>query len=115
MRENAITAYKALSTKNQSRFLARLGLEITVWARAAYLALTAEERLTADLLTGHNELHHKLSAHLMHLLYENELRYPDDVFVNILFDMSKPAKCEEKLAEAFDALHDAYLAKGTCC
>jgi hypothetical protein len=109
MRDQAITAYSALSAKNQARFLARLAHEMTVWGRDAYKVLTADDAVSAELLTGYNELQHKISAHLMHLLEDNNLRYPDDVFINILFDMAPAARCEGKLAGVFDDLYGSYL------
>jgi len=109
MRDKAVVAYSALSVKNQAKFLARLGFEMTVWARGAYSSLTADDSVSARLLSGYNELQHRINAHLMHLLYDDERRYPDDVFVNILFDMAGPAHCEERLASAFEDLYGSYL------
>jgi hypothetical protein len=109
MRDKAIVAYSAMSPKNQARFLVRLGFEMTVWARGAYSSLTSDHSVSANLLQAYNELQHKISAQLMHLLYEDDHRYPDDVFINILFDMTMPAECEDKLVSTFDKLHGSYL------
>jgi hypothetical protein len=108
-RQQAIDAYSALAPNKQAIFLAELAFETTVWARGSYLLLTGDDHASAELLTRYNELQHKITAHLMHLLNGNALRYPDEVFVNILFDMSGVANCQDKLSRMFQDLHRAYL------
>ncbi len=107
MREKAVIAYSALPAKNQARFLARLAPEMTVWGRDSYKVLTGNDAVSAALLTAYNELQHKISAHVMHLLEDNNKRYPDHVFINILFDMAPSAHCEEKMAGVFDDLYES--------
>ena len=107
--EQAQQAYAALPPERQARFLASLAHDITVWARDSYPQLLHDTALVVERLRAINELQHRVTAHIAHLLNENELRYPDDVFVAILFDFARAAACESKLAETFEQLHAAYL------
>lgn len=100
-RQEAIRVFSTMSAINQARFLARLAHDETIWTRHEYHALTGSHEQTAHLLTAHNELQHRIVGQLVHLLEGDKMRYPDDVFVNILFDMAEGAGCLERLEGAF--------------
>src|SRR5262245_65251332 len=90
---NAILAYSALSRENKVRFLSRIAHELTGRARDAYETTTSDPQKTAQLLTAYNELGHKIIGEMIHHLEAHHFRYPDDVFVRIIFDMAEPAEC----------------------
>ncbi len=107
--QQAQKAYAALPPGGQARFLATLAHDLTIWARDAYPQLLPDTTLVVERLRVINELQHRVTAHLAHLLEEDPRRYPDDVLVAILFDFAGPAACESRLAETFQELHAAYL------
>jgi ketosteroid isomerase-like protein len=113
--EQAQRAFAALAPGGQARFLALLAHDTTVWARSSYPELLEDSRLVMERLRACNELQHRVTAQLAHLLEQDPRRYPDDVLVAILFEMGRPAGCEGQLTQTFQDLHAAYLrrAEGT--
>jgi len=107
--QQAQQAYAALPPERQARFLATMAYDITVWARESYPQLLQDTAMVVERLRAINELEHRITAHIAHLLNENPQRYPDDVFVAILFDFAGQANCESRLAEVFAELSAAYV------
>src|SRR5947208_10996417 len=105
--EQAQAAYGALPPKGQARFLADLAHDVTFWTRYAYPGAEGPAGDT-ERLRGSNELLHRLTEQLRDLLAQDRGRYPDDVFVTILFERARPAGCEERLTGVFQELFDAY-------
>src|SRR5580704_3676599 len=105
----AQTAYSALPPKGQTRFLAILAHEITVWARNAYPEIEKDREAAVSRLRAFNELQHKVGGQLIPVLEDDPKRYPDDVFVDILFDIARQASCEKQLAQEFEDLRAALL------
>ena len=84
-----VSAYAELSPEEQSRTLAKLSSELTLAVRGQYSAAPQLVWSGQGSPVGmFNELQHKISDQLVALLQARSERYPDDVFVNILFDMS---------------------------
>ncbi len=98
------SAFAALPPESQARFLATVSYEATVWARHHYPEVADNAKLSLQVLRAFNELQHKLTAQVVHLLAGDEGRYPDDVFVDIMFECAEMAKCEAKLSQVFQRL-----------
>ena len=111
--DQAQQAYTALPAASQARFLAKLAYELTVWARSAYPELLPDSNLIIQRLRAGNELQHRVTAQLAHVLNQKPERYPDEVLVAILFDFASPAGCERELTLMFQDLHAAYLRKAS--
>ena len=75
--------YHQLSPTLQARLLASLSHDLTIVARS-YDGPEGREALSG-ILVALNELQHQITAQIGHLI-GNEERYPDDVFVEILFE-----------------------------
>ena len=75
--------YRGLSPTRQARLLASLGHDLTVVARSYYGPEGREA--PSHILIALNELQHQVTAQIGHLI-GNEDRYPDDVFIQILFE-----------------------------
>ncbi len=65
------------------KFLAMLSADLTVVAREGYEVGT-EGIADAVWVRRVNEIHHRVAGHLVKLIYEDDERYPDDVFLNIV-------------------------------
>ena len=87
--------------KTSKRFvLASLAHQLTISARSAYLPeYGLEERF--NTLQAFNEIQHQVSAQLDHKLTGAE-SYPDDVFLDIVFEVAGKAGCERGVLWALD-------------
>ncbi len=100
----------ALSTKDlfgkvsddtKPYLLSLLAHELTVYARGAYSGLTSDSEAT-EKLRVFNELQHTITGQLAQMLAgERDRRYPDDVFIDILYEQSRQADCEADLSCTF--------------
>jgi hypothetical protein len=88
--DNVIEAFANLQASDQIRFLVRLSWELTLVGRNFYVVGT-DELTEPRALRTLNELQHQISQHVLKLLEEDEERYPDDVFVNIILDHRETA------------------------
>ncbi|HYT95068.1 MAG TPA: hypothetical protein VEL76_40500 [Gemmataceae bacterium] len=104
-------AFAGLPVAGQARFLGILAAEATVWARSAYPEMLPDPTQVIARLRQSNEFQHRIANQLAHLLANDTARYPDDVFVAILFDYAQGAGCEDELTRTFQELHAAYLRK----
>jgi hypothetical protein len=93
-------AFVGLQPDQQARVLALLAHNVTVAARTAYPG-QVEEHLVAGKLRTFNEVLHTITGQLMHLLEGDPNRYPDDVFIDALFERAQQGGCEKDLVEAF--------------
>jgi hypothetical protein len=109
--EECQQTFSVLPAAGQARFLATLAFDLTVWTRSAYPELLTDTNQIIGRLRAGNELQHRVTGHLCHILNQNTKRYPDDVFVAILFDLARPAGCERELTQIFQELHAAMLSK----
>ncbi|HXG07308.1 MAG TPA: hypothetical protein VNI77_08300 [Nitrososphaera sp.] len=95
------SSFIALPIGQKIYFLSLLSHQVTVYARGAYPEQTQDEKVVGKLMTF-NELQHNISGLLRDMLAKDEKRYPDDVFIDILFGKAQTGGCESDLAGAFD-------------
>jgi hypothetical protein len=87
------TAFLSMSPKRKMRVLSLLAHNLTIRARSAYLPEVNDE-MARRKLHGLNELLHVVTGQLMHLVSEDAMRYPDDVFLDILVEKAQIGQCE---------------------
>lgn len=92
--------YAALNPAAQARCLARLACQLTIEARGTYIPQT-EAIADPTRLRRMNELQHRITAQLSHVLGNAE-RYPDLVFIEIVMEMAMGAECDRELAKTLD-------------
>ncbi len=82
-----MTTFCNMTQTQQIVFLASYANRLTVAARDTYVA---GEDAVADpcRLRRMNEIQHRVTGHLLHLLQSNPERYPDDVLMSIILDDS---------------------------
>jgi hypothetical protein len=91
--------YSRMAPAEQARFLALLAHNLTVSAR--YWYPTEEDHLAPPgSLMAINELQHTVTGQLTKLLWDDDKRYPDDVFIDILFSMAQSSDVERHLIAA---------------
>jgi hypothetical protein len=97
---DAVAAFSSLTTEEKADFLALLAHELTIVARDSYEVgregLTNPARVRAV-----NEVQHRVTGFLVALLKNDVKRYPDDVLVNIIFELPGEAGLQKQVAEAF--------------
>lgn len=81
--DEAVAAYSALSARDQLRVLANYAHDLTVIARGTYIPQT-EDIADPRRLRLLNEVQHRVTGHMLHLISGNTNRYPDDVIVRII-------------------------------
>jgi len=84
-----MTAFSSLTQTQQIVFLASYAHCLTMAARDTYVP---GEDTVADpcRLRRMNEIQHRVTAHLLHLLNDNPERYPDDGLMSIILDDNDP-------------------------
>src|SRR5262245_27249797 len=91
-------AYCALPAEKQISVLAWLAHELTIIGRIFYSDDGPQGRAAErDVLIAINELQHQLAAQIGHLADQELKRYPDDVFMDIVFERS----CDTRWADTF--------------
>lgn len=95
--EEAVAAYSALHVAEQLRVLADYAHGLTVIARGTYIPQT-EDIADPRRLRLLNEIQHRVTGHMCHLISGNTKRYPDDVIVRIIV-----AEDDEELLSGFEA------------
>lgn len=104
-----ILDYQALGRAEQIRFLVFLSAQLTVHARGTYEA--GSERLEDPArLREINEFQHRLSFHLLHLMWDQVSRYPDAVFAEIVWDFAQATGAEKLLVQSLRAAAPAHAA-----
>lgn len=99
--------YCSLPAQDQARFLARLLHESTMWARSRYLEIRPEDPAEiVNKLKGFNEFSHIVAAQLRAILEDNEARYPDDVFFNILVEQTCMTDFAHEVGSQFKDLYE---------
>lgn len=92
--------FSALRVKEKIYFLSLLAHDITVSARGAYPGGTQTEEVIKKLCTM-NEIEHNVTGQLVAMLANEDRRYPDETFIDILFEKARDGDCEEDLIAAF--------------
>ena len=81
--DEAVSAYSTLSAADQLRVLADYAHDLTIIARGTYIPQT-EDIADPQRLRLLNEVQHRVTGHMRHLISGNTERYPDDVIVRII-------------------------------
>ena len=82
-----LASYRSFSELQQAKFLSRLGHQITIFARDTYNTGT-EELSNPRQLRCINELMHKILSQQSKILLGNRNRYPDDIFIKMIFNIA---------------------------
>jgi hypothetical protein len=98
----AVTAFAVLSRSEQLRVLAEYAHDLTVIARGTYIPQT-EDIADPRRLRLLNEVQHRVTDHMRHLIARNLKRYPDDVIVRIII-----AADDAELLSGFEAAIRRY-------
>ena len=88
--------FLALPSTEKELFLARSGHHLTVEMRAALNETGTES--DSEKVAAINEALHLITGKLRDLLLQTDAQYPDDVFLEILWDRGH--KCEKELDRA---------------
>ena len=94
--------YRKSSPRVQLSILAGLAHELTVVARVFYSDSPQGQVVPSDVMIALNELQHQITGQQWHLANKDKERYPEDVFVSILFERSAHPKLENYFLGAFD-------------
>ena len=86
----------------QLSILAGLAHEMTIVGRSFYLDSPQGQRVPSEVMIALNELQHQITGQQRHLADEDLERYPDDVFISILFDRAATLKLERELLRSFE-------------
>lgn len=95
--DEVCAAYSALSASEQLHVLADYAHDLTVVARGTYTPHT-EDVADPHRLRLLNEVQHRVTGHMRHLISGNTQRYPDDVIVRIII-----AEDDAELLSGFEA------------
>ena len=97
--DNVRTAYVNLCFDSKSIVTARLGHNLTIAGRACYPGQDAD--VLGSRLMAFNELLHTVTAKLMYLVDGNFDAFPDDEFLDVLFEKAQHNNCVLDLVDAF--------------
>jgi hypothetical protein len=89
--------FARLSVADQQRFLALIGLDLTIHGRAFLLELQGPVLVRS--LAGLNELQHKIASHIAALAGDAP-RYPDDILFRILEEVATEYEVTDALQRA---------------
>ena len=95
--DQAVTIYSALPASAQLRVLADFAHCLTVIARGTYMPKT-EDIANPRRLRLLNEVQHRVTGHMRHLISGDPERYPDDAIVRIII-----AEDDAELLQGFEA------------
>jgi hypothetical protein len=99
--EDIKAQYAKAAPNEQLVILAGLAHEVTIIGRAYYTNGPDGQDAPGPTMIALNELQHQISGQMSHLARNNALRYPDDVFVNILFERAQYGHLEEEFLRGF--------------
>jgi hypothetical protein len=97
--EEARTTFSALSPQRKLQVACLLAHNLTVAARGWYPGETDDNK-SARKLRVFNELLHTVSAKLMALASGDPHRFPDQGFLDVLFEKAQQDRCENDLLQA---------------
>jgi hypothetical protein len=92
-------AFLAESPERKLRIVSALAYNLTVGARGAYPGLVTEPQ-AATRLRSLNEVQHTVAAKLMNDLGGGSLGFPDEAFLDVLFDKARIWGCEPQVLAA---------------
>ena len=95
--------FEGLSAPQKLYVLSALAHQITIHARGAYPGEVTDEQLKV-LLPTLNEIQHNITSQLSRMLVNDSQRYPDDEFIQIIFEKAETGGCQQELIEAFNSI-----------
>jgi hypothetical protein len=98
-RENVIQWFSSLPKSEQIGVISQIAHALIIAARETYVPQSNEIAKPFEL-RGCNELQHQLMGHLLKLIDNNTARYPDELFIQILFEMADLHQISSKLNNA---------------
>jgi hypothetical protein len=106
----ARAAYLSLPADQRRFVVALLGHNLTIDARAAGAESgQIPDQLVIKRLLGLNELQHTVTAKLMNMASGTSQSFPDEAFLDVLFETAELRKCEGALVQAFQwSLQPSY-------
>ncbi len=90
----------SLQPEQQLFLLALLAHNVTIAARSACVG-PVEVQLIAEKLRAFNEVLHTITGQLMNLMLGKPNRYPNDEFIDALFEKAQHGDCGKDLIDAF--------------
>ncbi len=93
----ALSLYRNEPESEQVKFLSRLGHQITIFARDTYEPDTDSLSNPAQLRCI-NEMMHRILGQQFKLLLGDCDRYPDDIFIKMIFEMAATCDFESYLS-----------------
>src|SRR5262249_16912237 len=105
-------AFLSMLPKRKMSLLALWAHNLTICARSATLP-EVNDSTGRKRLGCLNEVLHVATGQLIHLVTEDANRYPDDVFIAILFEKAQMGQCERDLVQAFEWSRSANLPGST--
>jgi len=100
----AIALFSSYSAQEKKEFVAQLIHELTVVARDSY-EVGADGLTNPQRVRKINEIQHRLSSFLKHLLRDDPRRYPDDFVVRLVLEEPGDDEFGRQLAWAFASAH----------
>src|SRR5262245_16266459 len=94
-------AFLSLPPDRKSKVVSVLAHNLTLAARGAYPQLV-DEGVAAKKLQAFNEIQHTVTAKLMDIVAGTALGFPDEGFLDVLFEKAQQADCERDLVQAFE-------------
>ncbi len=91
-----VSLYCSKSEVEQVKFLSRLGHQITIFARDTY-KLDSDSLSDPAQLRCINEIMHRILGQQFKLLLDDDSRYPNDIFIKMIFDMATACHFENYL------------------
>jgi len=97
----AVSLYCNESESQQVKLLSRLGHQITIFARDTY-EIDSNSLSDPARLRCINEIMHRILGQQFKLLLGDDSRYPDDIFIKMIFDIAADCNFEGDLALGID-------------
>ena len=95
--DKAIPLYCNEPASQQIKLLSRLGHQVTIFARNTY-ELNGNSLSDPSQLRCINEIMHRILGQQLKLLLGDESRYPDDLFIKMIFEMAAECNFEKHLS-----------------
>lgn len=96
-KNNVLELYSSESREWQIKFLSRLAHQITIFARDTY-EFDSDSLSNPVQLRCINEIMHRIIGQQFKLIMNDNGRYPDDVFIKMMFDMADCCNFEDHMS-----------------
>ncbi len=106
--DKMLSQFSSLDTKQKSLVIVQLSLELTILARDTYV-VASEAVAKPQQLRLYNEIQHILLGQLYKIVTDDEKRYPDNVFLKIIFDMANYKEVHLKLSSLLNKLLEDHM------